>query len=75
MLISAITIITLVINNEVIKPKLSKLCIVPIPIELVCVITGTLVSQYVDLSANYNVKIIGHIPTGLPGIPNENKCC
>lgn len=68
-LISVITITILLINNEVIKPKLTKICIVPVPIELVCVITGTLVSQYLDLLPNYDVKVIGHIPTGLPGMP------
>lgn len=67
-LISVITITILLINNELIKPKLNKICIVPVPIELFCVITGTLVSQYIDLSTIYQVKVIGHIPTGLPGM-------
>lgn len=65
--ISAITIIILVINNDVIKPRLAKKCLIPVPIELIAVVGGTLVAKYLDLTANFNVKPIGDIPTGFPG--------
>lgn len=32
------------------------------------VISGTLVSKYMELQKNWNVKIIAHIPTGFPGM-------
>lgn len=54
------------LNNEWLKPKLSKVCFLPLPIELIAVITGTLVSRYADLKTNYGIKPIGHIPTGFP---------
>lgn len=68
LVISAIAIIILLINNELLKPKLSKFCILPVPIELIAVVMGTLVSKYMDLEQNYGIKTIGHIPTGFPGI-------
>lgn len=39
----------------------------PVPIELILVISGTLASQYLDLNGLNNVIVIGNIPTGLPG--------
>lgn len=65
-IISTITIIIIVINNEVLKPKLAKKCLIPVPIELIVVIGGTLVAKYLALSENYNIKSIGSIPTGFP---------
>ncbi|XP_058466255.1 solute carrier family 26 member 10-like [Malaya genurostris] len=65
-LISSVTIVLLVINNEYLKPKLVKHSKVPIPIELMAVIGGTLISKYLNLSSQYAIKTIGHIPTGFP---------
>jgi len=36
----------------------------PIPIELIAVIGGTLVSRYCDLPKTYNIETVGHIPIG-----------
>lgn len=66
--ISVITIIILYLNNEWLKVKLSKVCVLPVPIELIAVVSGTLVSRYFDLSRNYNIDTIGFIPTGFPGV-------
>lgn len=33
--ISAFTITMLVLNNELLKPKLSKMCIIPMPVQLI----------------------------------------
>lgn len=66
--ISIITIIILYANNEWLKPKLSKYCFLPVPIELIAVVAGTLVSRFLDLSNNQNIKTLGNIPTGFPGI-------
>ncbi|EFN88552.1 Prestin [Harpegnathos saltator] len=65
-IVSTISIVVLVINNEVLKPRINKKCSIPIPIELIAVVGGTLVSRYCDLPKLYDIKIVGHIPTGLP---------
>lgn len=67
-IISAVAITVLYLNNEWLKPKMSKICFLPVPIELIAVVTGTLVSRVMDLSTNYNITTIGHIPTGFPGL-------
>nr|XP_045612541.1 sulfate transporter-like isoform X2 [Procambarus clarkii] len=66
MLISSITISLLVLNNEVLKPWVSKRSKIPIPIELIVVVIGTLTSYLMDFHRIYNVRIVGKIPTGLP---------
>lgn len=65
-LTSVITISTMTFNNEFLKPWIGKSCSVPVPIELIAVVTGTLVSNYCNLSDAYNIETVGHIPTGLP---------
>ncbi|XP_058834299.1 solute carrier family 26 member 10-like [Topomyia yanbarensis] len=65
-LISTVTIVLLVINNEYLKPKVAKRSKIPIPIELMAVISGTLLSRYLALNHQYAIKTIGHIPTGFP---------
>ncbi|ODM98762.1 Prestin [Orchesella cincta] len=67
--VSAVTIVTLGLYNEVLKPWISKKVKVPFPIELLSIITGTMVSYYMDLHGKYGVAIIENIPTGLP-MPN-----
>ncbi|XP_070172363.1 prestin isoform X1 [Polyergus mexicanus] len=65
-IISIVSIIILIFNNEFLKPRMSKICSIPIPIELIAVVGGTLISRYCDLPKIYNIEIVGHIPTGLP---------
>ncbi|XP_076240598.1 prestin isoform X2 [Calliopsis andreniformis] len=65
-IVSLITIICLVCNNELLKPWASKKCSMPIPIELIAVVSGTLISRYFCLSEKYNIQDVGDIPTGLP---------
>ncbi|XP_043479586.1 solute carrier family 26 member 6-like [Leptopilina heterotoma] len=65
-IISSVSIIIMVFNNELLKPRISKLCNFPIPIELVAVISGTLISNYCNLPSVYGIRTVGHIPTGLP---------
>lgn len=38
------------------------------PIQLIAAVGGTLASKYYGLSTNYNVTVVGHIPTGIPGL-------
>ncbi|XP_052889395.1 pendrin-like [Anopheles moucheti] len=67
-----VAIIILLINNEIIKPRLAKLCIIPIPIQLILVVSGTLLSIQFNLKENYGLKVVGTIPQGLPApkLPN-----
>ncbi|KAJ8257554.1 hypothetical protein GJAV_G00186860 [Gymnothorax javanicus] len=37
----------------------------PIPIELIVIIFGTLISYYTDLNKHYQIDIVGEIPSGL----------
>lgn len=66
MIISAVSITVLTLSNEIIKPWFSKISKIPIPFELLAVIVGTLVSYFTDLHHNYNIRVVGHIPTGIP---------
>lgn len=65
-LISAVAIVILILNNEVLKPKWAKLSPIPIPIELTLVVVGTLLSSNLDLKEAYSIRTIGNIPTGFP---------
>uniref|UniRef100_A0A336MP87 CSON003030 protein n=1 Tax=Culicoides sonorensis TaxID=179676 RepID=A0A336MP87_CULSO len=65
-IISAVSITILILNNEVLKPYLSKKTTIPVPIELIVVIIGTTLSTFLDFKDNYQVSTIGHIPTGFP---------
>jgi len=62
--ISVVSILVLSLYNEVIKPRISKKLPVPLPIELLTVIAGTLVSMFCALDVNYKVAILGEVPTG-----------
>ncbi|XP_015122144.1 solute carrier family 26 member 10 isoform X1 [Diachasma alloeum] len=66
MVIAAITIIAVIFNNEVVKPRVSRHCSFPIPIEMLAVVIGTLVSVQMNLHDVYSVSIVGDIPVGLP---------
>ncbi|XP_029679419.1 solute carrier family 26 member 10-like isoform X2 [Formica exsecta] len=65
-ILSCITILALIFNNEVLKPRVSKLCPFPIPIEMLAVVIGTLVSMQMNLADTYSVITVGDIPVGLP---------
>ncbi|XP_054007384.1 solute carrier family 26 member 6-like isoform X1 [Hylaeus anthracinus] len=65
-IVSLITITCLTFNNEFLKPWANKKCSIPIPIELIAVVSGTLTSKYLGLSKEYNIQDVGNIPTGLP---------
>ncbi|KAF7995780.1 hypothetical protein HCN44_006887 [Aphidius gifuensis] len=65
-IVSIVTMIIMTINNEFFKPWLKKKCNMPMPIELIGVIAGTVVSKIFDLPKMYGIKTVGDIPTGLP---------
>nr|XP_026501793.1 solute carrier family 26 member 6 isoform X3 [Vanessa tameamea] len=64
--ISAITCTIIALNNEVLKPRISKISRVPVPIELMAIVFGTLASKFGNLKELYGVSLVGTIPTGLP---------
>nr|XP_022906818.1 solute carrier family 26 member 6-like [Onthophagus taurus] len=65
-LISVVTIGVMLFNNEILKPKVAKLCSFPIPIELMVIVFGTLISYLFSLNQNNGIKIVGEVPKGLP---------
>ncbi|XP_035788461.1 prestin-like [Anopheles albimanus] len=63
---SIVVILFMVCMNEMLKPWLSKKCRFPLPAELIAVVGGTVVSYLIGLGPNYDVGLVGTIPTGLP---------
>ncbi|CAG7728847.1 unnamed protein product [Allacma fusca] len=70
--ISVITISVLTVYNEFLKPYWTKKIPFPLPIELITIIIGTVVSLYFNFHELFNIAIVDHIPTGLPApeLPN-----
>lgn len=65
-ILSAITIIILVFNNELLKPIMAKRTNIPIPIELIIIVGGTLMSKFMKMEEAWAIIPVGHIPVGLP---------
>uniref|UniRef100_A0A1B6L5G6 STAS domain-containing protein n=2 Tax=Graphocephala atropunctata TaxID=36148 RepID=A0A1B6L5G6_9HEMI len=59
-------VVTLTIFVEFIKPRLAKKTKFPVPVELMTVVLGTLISQHFQLPEKFNISVVGDIPTGLP---------
>ncbi|KAK3852465.1 hypothetical protein Pcinc_040950 [Petrolisthes cinctipes] len=66
MVLSGLTIGTISFNNEVLKPWFRTKTKIPIPIELMVVIVGTVASYFGQLNDNFDIRIVGVIPTGIP---------
>ncbi|CAH1641111.1 unnamed protein product [Spodoptera littoralis] len=64
--ISFITCLIIALNNERLKPWVSKRSRVPVPIELLAIVIGTLASRFGHLHETYGISLVGNIPTGLP---------
>ncbi|KAG8316926.1 hypothetical protein J6590_037271 [Homalodisca vitripennis] len=47
-------------------PRLSKKSKFPVPMELIIVVLGTLISRHFQLPEKFNISVVGDIPTGLP---------
>src|SRR5690606_36227944 len=56
----------LYIGKEYINPVVKRKISVPVPFELILVILGIIFSTTFQVKADYSVKIINHIPRGLP---------
>lgn len=53
-------------NNELLKPFVAKRTNLPIPIELVVIVGGTLLSKYMKMHETWAIIPVGNIPVGLP---------
>lgn len=64
--LSVVTCLILILNNELLKPRVAKHTILPVPMELMLVVGGTLASRFLDLPDAYGVDTLKSIPTGFP---------
>lgn len=46
------------------QPWISKRSRVPVPIELLAIVIGTLVSKFGGLKEKFGISLVGNIPTG-----------
>ncbi|KAH1011657.1 solute carrier family 26 member 10 isoform X2 [Dendroctonus ponderosae] len=65
-MVSLISCVILMLNNELFKPWLGKRFKMPFPIELVAVALGTGITYFSGIDRTHNVTTVGYIPTGLP---------
>ncbi|XP_043080052.1 solute carrier family 26 member 6 [Puntigrus tetrazona] len=70
LLISLLALTVLIIVKEI-NSCFSHRLLLPVPIELMVIIAGTLVSHYADLRAVAGVDVVGEVPSGLvpPRVP------
>uniref|UniRef100_A0A8D3DPJ8 Solute carrier family 26 member 6, like 1 n=1 Tax=Scophthalmus maximus TaxID=52904 RepID=A0A8D3DPJ8_SCOMX len=71
LVVSAVSMVLLIAAKELnsfLSPKLP----VPVPMELITIVAGTLISNYAYLNINYTVSVVGEIPSGLspPSVPD-----
>ncbi|KAK2716702.1 prestin-like isoform X2 [Artemia franciscana] len=66
LVVSVITIGILVVNNEILKPIYSKKLKVPVPIEMIALLCGTLASRWFSLNDEFGIRVVGYIPKGIP---------
>jgi solute carrier family 26, other len=61
-----------VFNNEFLKPIIAKRTNIPIPIELIIIVGGTLLSKLLKMRETWAIIPVGNIPVGLPEavVPN-----
>ncbi|XP_065214400.1 solute carrier family 26 member 6-like isoform X2 [Planococcus citri] len=65
----AITITVMVVllsYQQFLKDRVKKKIPIPIPTELIAIVSGTLLSKYFDLATRFKLTTVGEIPTGFP---------
>ncbi|XP_040889872.1 solute carrier family 26 member 6, like [Toxotes jaculatrix] len=69
--VSAVSTAFLIAAKEL-NSFLSRKLPVPVPVELITIVAGTLISNYAHLNSNYTVSVVGEIPSGLspPSVPD-----
>ncbi|KAL8580192.1 hypothetical protein ACOMHN_049252 [Nucella lapillus] len=63
---SVVFILSIYLVKRFVNEKYKKKLRVPIPIELIVMILGTVVTYYADLNGRYGIGIIKRVPTGVP---------
>ncbi|KAF6037947.1 SLC26A2 [Bugula neritina] len=66
LIIAAICIVSLVLVKECINDRFKSKMKMPVPIDLIVVILGTLISYLANLKENFSVSTLGTIPVGFP---------
>ncbi|PAV68658.1 hypothetical protein WR25_18731 [Diploscapter pachys] len=66
--LSVSVMIFLIVTKDYVAPQMKKYISFPIPFELMVVILSTIVSYAFSLHENYGVRIVDHIPVGLPSM-------
>ena len=69
---SVVSILILLSFDLIFKAKIALKCKFPVPIQFMVVIIGTLISYCFDFKNNFNVKVIGEVPKGLPELSFPN---
>ncbi|CAG5980660.1 unnamed protein product [Menidia menidia] len=71
LVVSSVTMFLLIAAKEL-NSFLSARLPVPVPVELITIVAGTLTSAYANLNSNYSVSVVGEIPSGLssPTLPD-----
>ncbi|XP_062595350.1 sulfate transporter-like, partial [Saccostrea cucullata] len=65
-LTSIICIIILIFFKDFINEKFKSKLYMPIPIDLILVICGTIVSYFGNLKSNFDIPVVGEISLGIP---------
>ncbi|GMT11294.1 hypothetical protein PFISCL1PPCAC_2591, partial [Pristionchus fissidentatus] len=64
--ISVFGIVFLSVGRDYVNPFVKRFSKIPVPLELILVIIGTVFSTCMDLKQEYRIKIVDEIPRGLP---------
>lgn len=65
-IISVVTIALLEIFNQLINPRFRARFKFLIPVELLAIILGTTACHFGNFDSDFNLKVVGTIPTGIP---------
>ncbi|XP_067661413.1 prestin-like [Haliotis asinina] len=63
---SVVSMIIIYVIKTQINERFKKRLRIPVPIELIVVIIGTVVSHFARFKNDFDVKVIGEIPAGIP---------
>ncbi|XP_046551953.1 sulfate transporter-like [Haliotis rubra] len=63
---SAVSMVIIYVIKTQINERFKKRLRIPVPIELIVVIIGTVVSHFARFKNDFDVKVIGEIPAGIP---------
>ena len=68
LIISILSISTILFIKEIINPKLIKRFSIPFPVDIFVLILTTLISYLWNWEEQFDVKITGYIPSGMPDV-------